>query len=71
MSQNLETIFIRIAPEKFHFLKFIIEGYDNLAIISSEDNKAGIVKLRYPTEMRKDLFSLLNSLTKQISQLSN
>lgn len=71
MTKNLETIFLRIAPDKFHFLKFIIEGYDNLAIISSEDNKAGIIKLRYPQEVRKEIFSLLDSLTSQISQLSN
>lgn len=71
MNKNLETIFLRIAPDKFHFLKFIIEGYDNLAIISSEDNKAGIIKLRYPKEERKELFALLASLTPQISQLSN
>ena len=68
MENNLETIFIRIAPDRFHFLKFIIEGYDNLAIISSENNKTGIVKLRYSTEVRVELFDLLTALSPQISQ---
>jgi len=68
MENNLETIFIRIAPDRFHFLKFIIEGYDNLAIISSENNKTGIVKVRYSTEVRAELFDLLTALSPQISQ---
>ena len=67
MNNSLETIFIRIAPDRFHFLKFIIEGYDNLAIISSDDNKTGIVKLRYPKELRSDVFTLLSTLCPQIS----
>ncbi|MGL1932927.1 MAG: DUF4911 domain-containing protein [Desulfotalea sp.] len=67
MNKNLEQVYLRIAPSKFHILKFILEGYDNLAILSSEDGKAGIVRLKYPEESRKDVFALLADVAPQIS----
>jgi len=62
MAKTLNEVFLRISPDKFHFLKFILEGYDNLAILSSYQISDGIVVLRYPREMSQDLFSLLGSL---------
>ena len=69
MDKNLESLYLRIAPSQFHFLKFIIEGYDNLAILSSEDGKAGIVLLRFPRELRCDIFPLLAELAPRLSSL--
>lgn len=66
---NLEAIYLRIIPSQFHFLKFILEGYDNLAILSSEDGKAGIVLLRYPRELRTDVFALLETLAPKLTTL--
>lgn len=69
IDRNLEAIYLRIAPSQFHFLKFILEGYDNLAILSSEDGKAGIVLLRYPKELRADIFPLLAQLAPKLTTL--
>lgn len=65
--KNLHTVYLRINPEKFHFLKFILEGYDNLGILSSHQNKKGIVVIRYPEEMVQDVFELLGSLGRNLS----
>ena len=65
--QNLEVLTLRIAPDKFHYLKFILEGYDNMAILSSLDSKEGLVIIRYPANLAKDLFALLASIGKIIS----
>jgi hypothetical protein len=65
--QNLEKLVLRIAPNKFHFLKFILEGYDNMAILSSLNSKDGLVVIRYPANLTKDLFALLASIGKKIS----
>ena len=62
MPKTLRKIYLRIAPSRFHYLKFILEGYDNLAILSSFDKTNGIVVLSYPQEMTEDLFGLLASI---------
>ncbi len=62
MQKTLSKIYLRISPNRFHYLKFILEGYDNLAILSSFEKTSGIVVLRYPPEMAEDLFGLLASI---------
>lgn len=53
---------IRIAPDRIHFLKFILEGYDGLAVLSTLDKYDGIVELRYPPGLEEDLNALLLDL---------
>jgi len=62
-----EELFLRIRPDRFHYLKFILEGYDNLAILSSHDMARGIVRLRYLSSSRQELFYLVSSLAKKLS----
>jgi len=62
-----EELFLRISPDKFHFLKFVLEGYDNLAILSSHDMASGIVRLRYLSSARRDLHLLLASISRKLS----
>jgi hypothetical protein len=47
-------------------LKFIIEAYDNIAILSSVDNREGIVVLRYSEGHKKELFGLLGSIAPKL-----
>lgn len=61
--QRLAEVYLRILPGKFHYLKFILEGYDNLAILSAYDCSAGVVVIRYPKEMASELFGLLAAIT--------
>jgi hypothetical protein len=68
MVKKLNEVFLRIVPGKFHFLKFILEGYDNLAILSSFQSSEGIVVIRYPQELAQDLFGLLGSIGNYLSQ---
>lgn len=67
MNTNLENLYLRIAPSRFHYLKFILEAYDNLAVLSSEDGKAGIVRVRFPAELRDDVYAILNEIAPKIS----
>ena len=53
---------LSINPERIYFLKFILEGYDGLAIQSTIDARSGIVEIRYPPEMKTDLQLLLAEL---------
>jgi len=59
---SLCELYLRIAPDKFHFLKFVLEAYDNLAILSCFERSQGVVVVRFSETMAKDLFGLLDSL---------
>ena len=60
-NKHLQQLYIHIAIEKYHFLKFILEGYDGLAILTRLKND--LVVLRYPEELHKDLINLLSSIS--------
>lgn len=66
LTQSTFLLYLLIDPAKFHILKFILEGYDNLAIISSVDARQGVVKLRYPESMANELFALLAAIAPSI-----
>ncbi|PHR26949.1 MAG: hypothetical protein COA36_10865 [Desulfotalea sp.] len=59
---SLLPLYLRISPNRFHYLKFIVEAYDNIAILSSVDGREGIVVLRYSEGHKKELFGLLASI---------
>ncbi len=69
--KKLTSIYLIILPHKFHYLKFVLEAYDNLAILSSYDSKKGIVVIRFPDSMGKDLMDLLSFLAPLISRQDN
>ncbi len=56
-------LYLRITPSRIHFLKFILEAYDNLAILSVHEAKAGIVLLRFSMSEAQELCALLTSLS--------
>jgi len=62
---------LRISPDRIHFLKFILEGYDGLAILSTLNSRQGLVEIKYPPETEKDLTNLLHSIASQILKHSN
>ena len=57
---------IKISPDRIHYLKFILEGYDNLATLSTINVRQGLVKIRYLPEVEKDLSNLLTEITSEI-----
>ena len=58
----LSEMFVTVQPSKIAFLKFILEGYDGLAILSTVDNKSGQLVLRFFPALRTELLALLKSL---------
>lgn len=61
LAPELCNSYFRITPGRFHYLKFILEGYDNLAVLSST-GVPGTVRLKYARESASELFSLLASI---------
>lgn len=60
---NMITLFLRIKPEKIHFFKSILEGYDGLAMMSTIDVRQGLVSVRYSDAAQKDVIALLSALS--------
>ena len=63
MPLNLEQLTVRVAPERIGFVKFIMEGYDGLAILSTiADQGNGNITLRFHPARRKELQGVLSNL---------
>jgi hypothetical protein len=66
---RLHMLHLRISINQYHFLKFILEGYDGLAVLSKKEGD--IVLLRYPFEMHSELLQILSSIGKRICLCKN
>ena len=65
------TLQLEISPDRIHFLKFILEGYDGLALLTTINSRHGIVEIKYPPEVEKDLKNLLHNIAPQILKHTN
>jgi hypothetical protein len=63
---SLATLRIRIDPEQIYFLKFILEAYDNLTIMSTVDRIEGVMELKYPPELEQDVKGVLQSMAQRL-----
>jgi hypothetical protein len=59
---NMMTLFLRIRPNRIHFLKFILEAYEGLALLSVEKPREGLVYVRFDRDNSKEVITLLSSL---------
>jgi hypothetical protein len=59
---------VRVRLDRRHvsFLRFLLEGYDGLATISTVDRWASIVDLHVPEEQLGELRSLLDAVEGQL-----
>ncbi len=53
---------MKIRTDKFYYLKFILEAYDGLGLLSSSGFRKDIVVIRYPAERRSEIVALLADL---------
>ena len=66
MTSSLASCRIRIDPEQIYFLKFILEAYDNLTIMSTVDRIEGVMELKYPPELEQDVNGVLQSMAQRL-----
>jgi len=64
----LQELYLCIRLDRYHFLKFILEGYDGLCLLSSVPGHHGCVCLRYPDDNKKDIFYLLSAIASSVKQ---
>ncbi len=71
LPSKLSVLKLQISPRRICFLKFILEGYDGLAIITTLDAKKGFIEIRYPNILNDELFQLIDALYPSIVQKSS
>ena len=59
---NMMSLFLRIRPNRIHFLKFILEAYEGLAVLSVDRPKEGLIYIRFDQDNGREVMALLNSL---------
>jgi hypothetical protein len=62
MTVGLALLPARVAPERIAYVKFILEGYDGLAILTTTDRTNGEIALRYYPARQDELLPLLDEL---------
>jgi hypothetical protein len=58
----IDAITFRIPPERIALFKAIIESYDNLATLRTEDPRCHRLKLYFASETRREVEALLDTL---------
>lgn len=66
IDRKFTRLYARIAADRIYFLRFILEGYDGLATLSTISSSKGIVVLRFPGEAKHEVVSLLESLSEKL-----
>ncbi len=66
-SPRLATITFAIAPEKIHVFKAIVESYDNLATLRTEDPRRHHLKLYFSADCETEVRALLDSMRERFA----
>lgn len=64
---NETSRFLQLNPGEIAFFKFIVEGYDGLASLTTIDRKTGVVALCYPASLSNEVNDLLSGLATEIA----
>ena len=59
--------YFRVAHRDMVFLKFILEAYEGMNVMSTVDNKVGIIRIAIMPGFVDDMDALLAELGKQVS----
>jgi hypothetical protein len=62
VTDQFSILFFHVKPEKISLFRFLLEGYDGLAVLSTVDAKQGLVRLLVPGSRLKELRQLLAAI---------
>ncbi|MFP4348171.1 MAG: DUF4911 domain-containing protein [Desulfococcaceae bacterium] len=58
--------YYRVDRRKIHFLKFILEGYDGVALLSTIDSRLGIVRVCIPPGCEEEVKEILRDVAETV-----
>jgi hypothetical protein len=62
----MRTFYLRIGPDRIALFRFLLEGYDGLAVLSTMDAKDGLVRLIVPASRYTELWELLFAICEDL-----
>ena len=62
----MRTFYLRIRPDRISLLRFLLEGYEGLAVLSTVDVQQGLVRLIVPICRYEELWSLLAAVCEDL-----
>lgn len=66
-SPRLVSLFCTIRPARIVWLRHILEGYDNLALLSTISAEHGLVRIQTPYPAYMELMLLMESLAPRLT----
>ena len=65
-----EQILVQVSPQDIDFFNKLVEGYDNLAVVTTLDSKIGKMALWVTKHTKKDVLGILKCLPIPVSFLT-
>ena len=62
MSDDRSIIYLRVAPERIADVNWIMEGYEHLALVTTEDPREGGVKLLGTPDTYNDVMEIIENM---------
>lgn len=62
MSDDRSIIYLRVAPERIADVNWIMEGYEHLALVTTEDPREGVVKLLSTPDTYNDVMEIIENM---------
>lgn len=62
MSDDRSIIYLRVAPERIADVNWIMEGYEHLALVTTEDPREGVVKLLGTPDTNNDVMEIIENM---------
>lgn len=62
MSDDRSIIYLRVAPERIADVNWIMEGYEHLALVTTEDSSEGVVKLLGTPDTYNDVMEIIENM---------
>ncbi|WP_417911076.1 DUF4911 domain-containing protein [Candidatus Electronema sp. PJ] len=66
----MHTFFLKIRTDRISLFRFLLEGYDGLAVLSTVDVQQGLVRLIVPKSRYTELWQLLAAICDELTQKS-
>jgi hypothetical protein len=63
---SFDARYFRVARHDLVYMKFILEAYEGLAVMSTIQREDAIVRIGYPRSAGEDLDGLINALADEI-----
>ncbi|OQX20384.1 MAG: hypothetical protein BWK76_01420 [Desulfobulbaceae bacterium A2] len=64
---HLQEIYLFVDRRRIGWLRFLLEGYEGLASLSTVSRETGLVRLCFPGQRDKELWGLLSDISQIIS----